>query len=187
MVWPRSMAVSNHRYLSSRKARVKAGVREWKLHLPESNWCQETIGGICFTVNMMTSTVCQRWQWCVNANDDVSSLTAMYQHWQCQRWQRRRCVNADDVNDMSALTTPTPCRHQRYQNLQRHDVVNAIKIIDAMTSSTPSWLTPFLRWRHWCHINADVLKAMLTSSRCQLTWFGCCQHMKFCFLHILWQ
>jgi hypothetical protein len=46
---PRGMAVSNTRYLSSSETRVNAGTRWWKLHLSESTWCQESVGGICFT------------------------------------------------------------------------------------------------------------------------------------------
>ncbi len=46
---PRGMAVSNTRYLSSSETRVNAGIRGWILHLSESNWCQESVGGICFT------------------------------------------------------------------------------------------------------------------------------------------
>ncbi len=44
------MAVSNTRYLSTSETRVNAGIRGWKLHLSESTyWCQESVGGICFT------------------------------------------------------------------------------------------------------------------------------------------
>jgi hypothetical protein len=35
-MWPRGVAVSNHIYLSSSKTRVNAGIRRWKLSLPES-------------------------------------------------------------------------------------------------------------------------------------------------------
>ncbi len=46
---PRGMSVSNTRYLSSCETRVNAGIRGRKLHLSESTWCQESVGGICFT------------------------------------------------------------------------------------------------------------------------------------------
>jgi hypothetical protein len=46
---PRGMAVSNTRDLSSSETRVNAATRGWKSHLSESTWCQESIGGICFT------------------------------------------------------------------------------------------------------------------------------------------
>jgi hypothetical protein len=46
---PRDMAVSNTRYLSSSETRVNAGIRGSKLHLCVSTWCQESVGGICFT------------------------------------------------------------------------------------------------------------------------------------------
>ncbi len=47
---PRGMAVSNSSiYLSSSGTRVNADIRGWKLHLSESTWCQESVGGICFT------------------------------------------------------------------------------------------------------------------------------------------
>ncbi len=47
---PRGIAVSNTRYLSSiSETRVNAGIKGWKLHLSESTWCQESVGGICFT------------------------------------------------------------------------------------------------------------------------------------------
>ncbi len=43
------VAVLNHRYLSSSETSVNDGTRRWKLHVPQSTWCQESIGGICFT------------------------------------------------------------------------------------------------------------------------------------------
>jgi hypothetical protein len=46
---PRGVTVSNTRYLSSSETRVNAGIWGWKLHLSESIWCQESVGGICFT------------------------------------------------------------------------------------------------------------------------------------------
>jgi hypothetical protein len=46
---PRGEAVSNTRYLSSSEKRVNADIRVWKLHLSESNWCQESFVGIWFT------------------------------------------------------------------------------------------------------------------------------------------
>ncbi len=49
MMSPRGMAVSNTRYLYDSETRVNAGIRAWKLHLSESNWYQESVGGICFT------------------------------------------------------------------------------------------------------------------------------------------
>jgi hypothetical protein len=36
---PRGVEVSNHRYISSSGTRVNAGVRRWKLNLPESTLC----------------------------------------------------------------------------------------------------------------------------------------------------
>jgi hypothetical protein len=44
----RGLAVSNQRYISSSETTVNA--RRCKLHLPEWSWCQESIGGICFTI-----------------------------------------------------------------------------------------------------------------------------------------
>ncbi len=46
---PRGMAVSNTRYLSSSVTMVYGGMRGWKLHLSEWTWCQESVGGICYT------------------------------------------------------------------------------------------------------------------------------------------
>jgi hypothetical protein len=46
---PRGMAFSNTRYLSSSETRVNAGIRGFKFHLSELTWCQESVGGICFT------------------------------------------------------------------------------------------------------------------------------------------
>ncbi len=43
------MGVSNTRYLSSSETRVNAGIRGWMLHLSESTWCQESVGGTSFT------------------------------------------------------------------------------------------------------------------------------------------
>ncbi len=40
---------STARYPSSSETRFNVGIRRWKLHLPEPTWCQESIGGICFT------------------------------------------------------------------------------------------------------------------------------------------
>ncbi len=37
------------------KTRVNAGIRQWKLHLSESTWCQESVGGICFTKKVKSS------------------------------------------------------------------------------------------------------------------------------------
>ncbi len=50
------MVVSNTRYLSSGETMVNAGIRGWKLHLSESMWCQESLGGICFTNTWSFST-----------------------------------------------------------------------------------------------------------------------------------
>jgi hypothetical protein len=46
---PRGLAVSSTRYISSHETRANASIRGWKLHLSESTWCQESVGGICFT------------------------------------------------------------------------------------------------------------------------------------------
>ncbi len=49
LMLPRGRAVSNTRHISSSETRVNAGIRGWKSHLSESTWCQEFVGGICFT------------------------------------------------------------------------------------------------------------------------------------------
>jgi hypothetical protein len=49
LMLPRGMAVSNTRYLFSSETRVNASIRGWKWHRSESTWCQESVGGICFT------------------------------------------------------------------------------------------------------------------------------------------
>jgi hypothetical protein len=47
---PRGLAVSNtSRYLSCSETRVNADIRGWKMHLSEPFWCQESVGGICYT------------------------------------------------------------------------------------------------------------------------------------------
>ncbi len=46
---PRGMAVCNTKYVSSSGKCVNAGIKGWKLHLSESTWCQESVGGTCFT------------------------------------------------------------------------------------------------------------------------------------------
>jgi hypothetical protein len=43
---PRGVTVSNQKYLSGSETRVDDGMISWKLHLPESTWWQESIGGI---------------------------------------------------------------------------------------------------------------------------------------------
>jgi hypothetical protein len=45
---PRGVAIPNQNYLSSSETRVNASLKTWKSHLSQSNWCQESIGGICF-------------------------------------------------------------------------------------------------------------------------------------------
>jgi hypothetical protein len=46
---PRGITVSNTKYLSSSETRVNADIKGWKWHLSKSNWCQESVGAICFT------------------------------------------------------------------------------------------------------------------------------------------
>jgi hypothetical protein len=53
----RGVAVSNHKYLSSSETRVNPAIRRWKLHLPESNRCQESIGGICLTKKLRAASL----------------------------------------------------------------------------------------------------------------------------------
>jgi hypothetical protein len=44
-------------YLSSSETRVYLAIRRWKLHLPESTWCRESIGSICFTDKLRAASL----------------------------------------------------------------------------------------------------------------------------------
>ncbi len=49
LISPSDVAISHQNYLSSSGTRVNACRRRRELYLSESNWCQESTGGICFT------------------------------------------------------------------------------------------------------------------------------------------
>jgi hypothetical protein len=52
---PRGVTVSYQNYLSSSETRIIANRRRWKLHLSESTWFQESLGGICFASNWIAA------------------------------------------------------------------------------------------------------------------------------------
>ncbi len=110
LVSPRGMAAANTRYLSSNETRVNAGKRGWKLHLSESNWCQESVGGICFSNKWRAASlqplIFSNHCWNAVFSNASPSLTVRFlgvEH----RGFLREGVKAYRMASMSPLNSPT--------------------------------------------------------------------------------